>query len=293
MAALMLWQPLINNLNDYGLLNITATNDSATFTQPGKIGGNANTGQYTISSPDLVNIFNGDEFSLVFWINIFETITDSSMQDTYILKCGTTSTRKCLHIASNTNNGRLVFGFYGDDCNILSSTSGIIGSWVHVVCTYKDNVQTTYVNGIQQNQHTTSADLSIGSNQDFIVYSKHTLLQDLRVYDYCLSPKEVQILSRGLVAHYPMNHDGIPLTDITTTTSTIHDCSGYCRNATMVGSPTYVGSSPRYSVGTQFPGSSSTYAYATGLKQQIMTWSFWYKCVGTGTEENQIIVSEG
>lgn len=70
-------------------------------------------------------------------------------------------------------------------------------------------------------------------------------ISDVRIYDHCLSPKEVKEISKALVLHYPLNDTYI------TQSTTIYDCSGYSNNGTLIGSLSCIDDSPKYNVSTQ------------------------------------------
>jgi hypothetical protein len=119
---------------------------------------------------------------------------------------------KC-YISCNTGNGsnRTYNAYYG--------TTNIYGAWHHLCLTYDKSatLYRLYVDGICENEFTygNSAqankfnlfDWSTGfsSNGSYKPVAK---LNDVRVYDHCLSKKEVKLLSQGLVAHYKLNCGG-------------------------------------------------------------------------------------
>ena len=73
----------------------------------------------------------------------------------------------------------------------------------------------------------------------------------------------------------------------------VYDVSGYEHNGTKHGAITYDADTPRYETSTVFPNNCDTYIYTEGLKQQMFTWSCWFKILGSGATTSQRIISEG
>ena len=108
--------------------------------------------------------------------------------------------------------------------NCDSSVGTGDNKWHHLVATYNssNNEIKIYVDGINTgnatytNGYTYASSwvngIFIGRDPNNSTANAHYFYQgqmnDVRVYDHALSSKEVEILSRGLVLHYPLNRDG-------------------------------------------------------------------------------------
>ena len=206
--SLQVWLPLTGDLRQQGLSNAEATVGTTiahTWENVGKIGNNSSKGHVIVNDPNLIDTFNSTHFSICFWCNIAETTTAGSVAETYVISCGTSGTRTNLHIPIRVNGGAMAFCFYSDDYTFLNSVSDRIGTWMHVACIYNDRQQIVYINGEKIGERTANGDLNIAANQPLHIYSAHTLLNDLRIYDHALTESEVKEISRGLVLHYPLN----------------------------------------------------------------------------------------
>ena len=119
------------------------------------------------------------------------------------------------YLSANTGTG--TSRTYNTYCG---STLLQANTWYHVGITYDGtNVLKLYVNGVCDGTHnvgqmSTPADYlmlycwSLSSSSGATVHNNYVLngaINDARVYDECLSPKEVEILARGLVLHYPLS----------------------------------------------------------------------------------------
>lgn len=113
-------------------------------------------------------------------------------------------------ISCNTGTGsnRTYSTYYG--------TTNIKGAWHHLALTYSKSAKQLilYVDG---NAEYTLNNYVNSSIADYIIifdwsttysgisYRPAAKLNDVRIYDHCLSPKEVKEIAKGLVLHYPLN----------------------------------------------------------------------------------------
>lgn len=113
-------------------------------------------------------------------------------------------------ISCNTGTGsnRTYCTYYG--------TTNIKGAWHHLALTYSKSAKQLilYVDG---NAEYTLNNYVNSSIADYIIifdwsttynntsYRPAAKLNDVRIYDHCLSPKEIKEISKGLVLHYPLN----------------------------------------------------------------------------------------
>lgn len=205
--SLLVWLPMTKDLSDQGLGGCTITNDGTTIDNNGKLGKCCN--------------FNGTTNRI--YVGGFGSPKDISIAF-WMKRNANTGTRQFLFTAWNGISIEL--GTTGNIFGKVSISGGEGGSasggtittdsgWVHVCYTFEDKVGgKMYINGeLKQatassasiNWATTSMNGYIG-NYSNINYSGK--MNDFRIYDHALSPKEIEILSRGLVCHYPLNGNG-------------------------------------------------------------------------------------
>lgn len=213
--ALRVWLPLNGNINNYGISGVSVTNNGANVDNNGKIGKCYNfdgtddrisaTTQYVSSYP----------ISIAAWIyptNVSSTTTQ------YILSYNT---------ATGGTAGHLIgLGFYGGS-NLavwyggsVTNTSKVLNNntWYHICATIdiSKNIK-VYVDGQDVYSGTASSTppdsrwLTFGARSNSssggtggAAYFYKGKLNDVRIYDHCLSAKEVKEISKGLVLHYPL-----------------------------------------------------------------------------------------
>lgn len=199
--ALQVWLPLINNVENQGVSNIPIINNGVTFVDNGKIGKCASFNNNYFS---LQNLSNFNTISISFWMKPTNTNQTGCLLN-YRTGIG-------LDIAIFLIQGNIRFDAGGQTVFNYTYTTG----WQHVTVTYDGNVKSLYINGILNQSITinkaisctatkgtvgaSSVNTTSGSSNNYI-----GLLNDYRIYDHCLSPKEVKEISKGLVLHYPLN----------------------------------------------------------------------------------------
>ena len=221
--SLQVWLPLNGNLNNQGLSNLTFSNENTTnltTDTTGKIGNCYKRATYKtagrIISNSTINL-NGD-LSMACWAKVTQTvgntanglITNHSHND----NTGFGITVKHIsdsdyRISCSTGNGsgRTYMNYYG--------TTNIKNTWHHLALTY-DNTKHEFklwVDGIceiTQSYTNSSKDDKIilfdwSTTYNDISYRPACYLNDVRIYDHCLSPKEVKEISKGLVLHYKLD----------------------------------------------------------------------------------------
>jgi hypothetical protein len=83
-----------------------------------------------------------------------------------------------------------------------------INTWTHCCITYTNGTAIAYINGVEKsrtsNQYIENS--SYAYETTVIHDNSNRYIQDFRVYDHCLTPREVKQLSRGLVMHYKLDN---------------------------------------------------------------------------------------
>lgn len=215
--ALQVWLPLNGNLNNQGLTDITVINGGATVNNNGKIGKCYyfdGTDDY-INLGNLNNYFDGSPFTICFWIKSLENATRGVIFSSYALPSG--SNFFCIEVnSSSVTNNSLRFDWNSNPDVHAAAGSIPYDEWVHIAIVYNGtNATQIYKNGSLINTFTTTLTSLSSTNNFYLGRDSRTgatalngYLNDFRIYDNALSPKEIEILSRGLVCHYPLNGGG-------------------------------------------------------------------------------------
>lgn len=216
--SLQVWLPLNGNLDNQGLLDINSSLYSGTsFNSSGKIGqclvsGGTSQTQYgiNVTSTNLCSEL-GTEYSVAVWVNPFGN------------HCHYNGT---IISSGNWNNSCWAFGVSQDNTKVDVFCKGYniyvtlpspipINAWTHIASTQKNGVCKVYINGVYVGQTTDVNRAALASDASNFSIGRETYadgyfgfngkINDVRIYDHCLSPKEVKEISKGLVLHYPLN----------------------------------------------------------------------------------------
>jgi len=108
----------------------------------------------------------------------------------------------------STNDLHLSWQNDGSDAIISPVYSGVFptNKWTHCCITYNNPTGTVYINGKQHTTFTMTSDSSSFANETPVIHnSDKRLMQDLRVYDHCLTPREVKHIAQGLAWHWKLD----------------------------------------------------------------------------------------
>ena len=215
--ALQIWLPLKGNLDNYGLIKLDYTiNTTPTYVNNGKIGQALALGQITMSAENASKILNNNEFSFACWIYVNTETGNTTNRGMLFGNSGMTApnnrkfsifqypTANDLHISwQNDTNTTFTGGVW----------NGYFPSykWTHLAITYKNPNGIIYING-KKTATFSGASNSASFNFNTVLFSNcpndGRYLNDYRVYDHCLSAKEVEEISKGLILHYKLDNTG-------------------------------------------------------------------------------------
>ena len=222
MATPVVWLPLNGDLRNIGTGTVVRTNTPQDTYTTGKMGlavySNA---QAHFSCAEL----NGaTTFSITWWLKIDSTINIGNWADIWSVQSTIDGTNRVIRDEFTNVNGNHQTLLHKDPTVGGSNTNGYMGigmggnalpkdQWVHFCITKNHTIVKSYVNGVYQASLNAS---SIEKSPQILTGvfligdtgSKAALLNDLRIYDCELSPKEVKEISQGLVLHYPLNGIG-------------------------------------------------------------------------------------
>ena len=203
--SLRIWLPLTKDLRNQGLDDITITNSGATYSATGgKLGG-----CYVFDgSDDSIGIGNlstlvNTDFTFACWFYHDNTWSSKG----YETLLGGPSGFELESKVSTTNSPVLKLYNWGGGSCIYE-----LNKWNHVVFTRNTTETKLYLNGELQVTGTAgtipSGNYFIGAWKTSAQQNFKGNMNDVRIYDHCLSPMEVKKLAKGLVLHYPLNRGG-------------------------------------------------------------------------------------
>ena len=214
--GLIVWLPLNGNLNNQGLKNITATTLETITYEKGKLGNAARIGTgsqvkngISIDSNLVEDL--GSEYSCSVWI---KPTGNHVHYEGAILSSGDWNHTKWAFGVGQNNTTIDPFGpgyNYKLPCTIPTN------EWTHLVSTVHNNIATVYKNGEQIGTYD-FGNLVLDSDATNTTIGRETYangyfgfngcIEDVRIYNHCLSPREVKEISKGLVLHYPLAMPG-------------------------------------------------------------------------------------
>lgn len=216
--SLQVWLPLTKDLRNQGLSDVTVTNNGATFNSNGKLGGcyNFTNQNIVIPSTNFKSEFTNNQASLAAWVKV-STSHNTYAQALVLGTQGTSWNNILFGIDINSSGTPIANTSTGSAYTNLSFGTVIKdGVWHHIVYTYNAGTMTVYLDGVQKATKTTSntpawtssTNLYIGGNTAGEKFQNGDGMNDVRVYNHCLSPMEVKQISQGLILHYPLNRQG-------------------------------------------------------------------------------------
>lgn len=269
--SLKLWFPLNGDFHNQGLdgpLNFTTT---GTITdQPGKIGQSKQFSSSNVIAPYSFTL--GTEISACCWI--YYTAFPGSSSNDWILDLASTSNYGSTSFGLSTYHSTKLVPIVGGKYDDTYTHNFSLNTWYHIAFTWNSTEGKLYINGELKKTYTTlnggtvktGNKFSLGSNVANSSTKFKGRLNDVRIYDHCLSAKEVEEISKGLVLHYKL--DNIFNDNI------IYDCSGYQNNGIINGTVTINTFTPRYLNSMNFNGS---YISTQSPSNEIKTISLWVK----------------
>ena len=197
--SLQVWLPLNGNLNNQGLSEVTVINNGATVDSNGKIGScylvNSDK-KISFSSYPWMTMKPQYSFSCFFWVKgttngwLFACSAWEFMLRPSFIQ---------VHLAGN--------GQYPARYTATFDTN----TWYHLGFTWSgtEGKLRLYLNGslVATSDVPSSASYDIASSFN-IPYDGPRYINDFRLYDHCLSAKEVKEISKGLICHYKLNNNG-------------------------------------------------------------------------------------
>ena len=239
--ALQVWLPLNKSGADknQGLGDSTITNFGAVYESSGKLGGcykcTKSAGIHIESKP-WMKMVPGNSFSVSMWIK-------GCSGNTWAIACTSWELNFRTSILSVYPGGTISNG----GCAIYQTFDN--DTWYHIAFSYNGDTPklSLYLNGEFKQEYVTTYTREGITSTIILPYGDTRYINDFRIYDHCLSPKEVKEISKGLVLHYPLNSLVNPnlvknsyfCTNMNNGTVEVVPNVGYVDNTAYYGSPAY------------------------------------------------------
>ena len=210
--ALRVWLPLNGTLENKGLSDLGSTSFSnVTWKTDGKIGKCANgCGIYHLNQ----DIVSGNIWTVSAWVRCPSTWG----QYNNIVICINDADMNTCHIYLSIINGtKLNIGFNNTAQRYTVNYTFESNKWYHIAASYNGTTATLYANGVLLGTSnitstvTNCLNLAFGGRANNAAGTSYTQsgisldTNDVRIYDHCLSAKEVKEISQGLVLHYKLD----------------------------------------------------------------------------------------
>lgn len=204
--SLRAWYVLNGNVKNQGLGDFELTQVTAPTWAAGKLCNQAlNGGAFNWTAQQTAKILNNNELSYSCWIYVGDADTrsmifgnDNNSTNRYF-SLFQYPTKNDLHWSWNTVDGG---GIWAGVSNGALPT----GKWTHICFAYKSGYARIYVNCEVVGSGSPKVNISSYSlAYNVILNNANHRMQDIRIYDHCLSLKEVKELSKGLCLHYKLD----------------------------------------------------------------------------------------
>ena len=196
-------------IKNQGLINDEfITSIDPTFSNDGKLGKCLEQGQFDMSATMTSKILNNQALTICFWIYV--NAEEGSKGSTLFGNINNNvefNNRKFSIFQYPTCND-LHLSWMNDAAKAFMMTpiyKGVLPSyqWTHVTITYHNPTMTVYINGIKKYTYSGVSNSSSFEYQTRVVWQNaYRKLNDFRIYNECLSPRQVKEISKGLVCHY-------------------------------------------------------------------------------------------
>ena len=228
--GLQVWLPLNGNLNNQGLSAVTSTGGTVNNTGIlGKCYACSSSSYITIQNP----VTDKYDFSFSFWMKVPTTLSSVGAWNTMFLfralNINNNSTETSVGISWTDYNNIKIY----DEANhqniwMAPGNQFNYDKWCHYTITHTGNDSSTtikvYTDGILRGTFNNSHRLVLRSGNILLGSGINPsygpiYFNDFRLYDHCLSAKEVKEISKGLLCHYKLDNNGFGNPNLITTMS--------------------------------------------------------------------------
>ena len=203
--SLQVWLPLNGSLENKGLYSGLTVSGTPTYV-------NGIMGKAISLTPRVTfnNFPKLDKFTILFWAKIDSCTSDWA--DVIGFTSKQTDGSSAAEFRFEATKTSRACSFHNNSPYAITAGSRILiteaqkGEWHHVGVVYNGESIISYIDGVK-----TYTDTGLGGylTNGFHIGETTTMvggMNDLRIYDNCLSTEQIKEISKGLVLHYPLNN---------------------------------------------------------------------------------------
>ena len=279
--ALRYWIPCNGNINNMGLGgNIVA--DSPVYSDS-MFGKSISGGTLSIAAKDAASIMINKQFSVSMWVYIGASRGAAPGYNPIFF--GIVSLYRLHSLFAYPTVNDLHYSYMTPDGdthgavieNVLPSNE-----WTNIVLTYDAPIIRIYINGELKATDSFECQFSTYNHLTPIYIHNDNLknrANDIRVYDHCLSVKEVRLISQGLLFRQKLSRGDNPLqyNSLEYKSFGLNDLSGYGHEMSLEGTVTWQSNSPRSHGSVAFTGDGYFYTSNINMKSSACSYVFWAK----------------
>ena len=214
--SLQVWLPLNGDLHNQGLKNIKPVGNGVILDTNGKIGSCYSfNGSNSISINAVVLPSQTPAWSFTCWFYLSDT-TMTTASCFFSERIGTNSTGYTIFIYPKTGKILVDDGMRWE----ITPQTFTQNTWYHLAITRNSSGKKLYINGeLKGSTSTIGNTTTVNTNGCLIGLAQSSSalatgnqgikgkLNDIRIYNHCLSQKEIKEISKGLILHYQLNRN--------------------------------------------------------------------------------------
>lgn len=210
--SLRAWYTFNGTINNQGagvlkLAQITAP----VYVTGGKVCNQAlSTGSFKWTAAQTNSILNNTAISIAFWIKVLNNNSGGAIFGNTSM---TPPNNRRFTLYNYPKMNDFHWSWQNENSNDAKNGGSISGcfptnTWTHCCITYTNGTAIAYINGVERSRASNKyiENSSYAYETTVIHNNSNRYIQDFRVYDHCLTPREVKQLSRGLVMHYKLDN---------------------------------------------------------------------------------------
>ena len=208
--SLITWVPLVGTTIEDKCMKRSLTASGLTSNLAGKLGVGYNSFNGSSSYLSIPNVQLSPTMSFSIWVNM------TTAKNCFLVDARNSSGVGYQPMYYNTSLGIQCASSTGSQ--YIATGALQANKWYHIVMVINNGIATLYLDGVKKGSTTSNAipvetnntTVTIGSRYSLDTATKLSgLLQDIRIYDHCLSLAEIKELSKGLILHYSFDSNGM------------------------------------------------------------------------------------